>query len=59
MLQICETPHKGGASRNQFGGWLRDPLSPVAQPRPQLPDLIALHLGEQFVARWSEGGVHE
>jgi hypothetical protein len=25
-----ETPHKGGASRNQLGGWLRDPLTPLA-----------------------------
>lgn len=55
MLQICETPHKGGASRNQLGGWLRDSLSPSAQSRQQLPALIALHLGEQFVARCSEG----
>jgi hypothetical protein len=56
MLQICETPRKGGASRNQLGGWLRDPFSPSAPTRQQqLPALIALHLGEQFVARCNEG----
>lgn len=55
MLQICETPHEGGASRNQLGGWLRDRLSPLPPSRQQLPALIALHLGEQFVARCSEG----
>jgi hypothetical protein len=55
MLQICETPHEGGASRNQLGGWLRDPLSPPAQSGQALPALIALHLGERFVARCSAG----
>ena len=58
MLQICETPHKGGASRNQLGGWLRDPVSPFAQTRQQLPALIALHVGAQFIERWSEGGAN-
>lgn len=24
-----EAPHDGGASRNQLGGWLRDPLTPL------------------------------
>jgi hypothetical protein len=24
-----ETPHGGGASHNQLGGWLRDPLTPT------------------------------
>jgi hypothetical protein len=56
MLQICETPHKGGASRNQLGGWLREPLSPSAPARQTLPALIALHVGAQFIAPWSEGG---
>ena len=56
MLQICETPHKGGASRNQLGGWLRDPLSHPTSARQTLPALIALHLGEQLIVRWSEGG---
>lgn len=56
MLQICETPHEGGASRNQLGGWLRDPFSPSASSRQSLPALIALHIGEQFLARWNEGG---
>jgi hypothetical protein len=55
MLHISETPHEGGASRNQLGGWLRDSLSPSAQSRQELPALIALHLGGQFVARCSEG----
>jgi hypothetical protein len=56
MLHISETPHEGGASRNQLGGWLRDPLSPPACSRQHLPALIALHLGERFIARCSEGG---
>ena len=56
MLQICETPRKGGASRNQLGGWLRDPLSSSAHGRQTLPALIALHIGEQFVLRWIDGG---
>lgn len=55
MLQICETPHEGGASRNQLGGWLRNRLSLLPPSRQQLPALIALHLGEQFLARFSEG----
>jgi hypothetical protein len=55
MLQICETPHKGGASRDQLGGWLRDPSTPSTTLRQPIPLLIALHLGEQFVAAWSEG----
>jgi hypothetical protein len=59
MLQTCETPHKGGASRNQLGGWLRDPLSPSARSRQTLPALIARHIGEQYLARWSEEREHE
>lgn len=30
MPQTNETPHNGGASRKQLGGWLREPLSPIA-----------------------------
>lgn len=29
MPQKSETPHNGGASRNQLGRCLRDPLSPT------------------------------
>lgn len=47
------------ASRNSFEGWFRDPLS-LPDPQPQaIPDLIALHIGERFFARWSEGGEHD
>lgn len=27
MPHKCETPRKGGASRNSCGGWFRDPLT--------------------------------
>lgn len=58
MPQKCETPHKGGASRNQLGGWLRDPLTlPPSQPQA-VPDMIALHIGERYFARWAEGDEH-
>lgn len=30
MPQKCETPPKGGESRNSCGGWFRDPLTPIA-----------------------------
>lgn len=29
MPQKCEIPLAGGASRNSFGGWFRDPLTPL------------------------------
>jgi hypothetical protein len=45
-------------SRNSCGGWFRDPLT-LPQSRSQaIPDLIALHIGERFLARWTEGGDH-
>lgn len=59
MLQICETPHKGGASRNQLGGCLRDPLTLSTAERQSIPALIALHVGERFLTRWSEASGHD
>lgn len=58
MPQICETRAvEARASRNSLGGWFRDPLSPPASPSQAIPELIALHLGERFLARLAEGGV--
>lgn len=45
------------ASRNSCGGWFRDPLTPPASLPQAIPPLIALHLGERFVARLAEGGI--
>ncbi len=46
------------ASRNSCGGWFRDPsTASLFAPQP-LPDLIALHVGAPFVARWAAGGAH-
>lgn len=51
MRQKSETPHGGGASRSQLGGWLRDPLTPLEvlvqmlvashRARPELATIIA------------------
>lgn len=57
MPQICETrADEARASRNSCGGWFRDPLTPPASPPQAIPPLIALHLGERFLARLTEGG---
>lgn len=59
MLQTSETrAGKARVSRNSFGCWFRDPLSlPPSTPQAILP-LIALHLGEHFLARLAEGCDH-
>lgn len=59
MAQISETrADEARASRNSCGGWFRDPFSLLPlEPQP-IPDLIALHLGERFLARWTDGGEH-
>ena len=57
MPQISETrAGEARASRNSCGGWFRDPLTPPASPSQAIPPLIALHLGERFLARLAEGG---
>lgn len=46
------------ASRNSCGGWFRDP-SNLCTPKPQaIPPLIALHIGEPYLARLAMGGEH-
>lgn len=57
MAQISEArAGEARASRNSCGGWFRDPLSPPASPPQAIPELIALHIGERFLARLAEGG---
>lgn len=57
MPQRSETrAGEARASRNSCGGWFRDPLTPPASPSQAIPPLIALHLGERFLARLAEGG---
>ncbi|MBA3053765.1 MAG: hypothetical protein FP826_02235 [Sphingomonadales bacterium] len=59
MPQISETRAvEARASRNSFERWLRDSLSFPNMPPQPIPDLIAIHIGERFFARWNEGGEH-
>lgn len=59
MPQISETrAGEARASRNSCGGWFRDPLTLPAIPSQAIPELIALHIGEPFFARWSDGGAN-
>ena len=58
MPQKCETPRNGGVSRNSCGGWFRDSLTVPHSPSQAIPDLIALHIGERFFTRCTEGGAH-
>ena len=60
MLQKSETRAvEARASRNSCGGWFREP-SNLCAPKPQaIPPLIALHIGEQYLARLVMGGEHE
>ena len=51
MPHKCETPHKGGASRNSCAGWFRDSSTPLSLQtqtliacyavRPELAALLA------------------
>ena len=55
MPQKSETrAGKARVSRNSCGGWFRDPLTPPASSSQAIPDLIALHIGERFFARWAQ-----
>lgn len=60
MLQKSETrADEARASRNSCGGWFRDP-SNLCTPKPQaIPPLIALHIGEPYLARLAMGGDHD
>lgn len=57
MPQKSETrAGKARASRNSCGGCFRYyPSPPQLQPQA-IPDLIALHIGEAYFARWAMGG---
>jgi hypothetical protein len=44
------------ASRNSCGGCFRDPSSLIIDTPQAIPPLIALHIGEAFLAHMSEGG---
>ncbi len=55
MPQISETPHGGGASRNQLSGWLQDVPTPQTTAEQHLPALIASHLGGGFLAKFATG----
>ena len=59
MLQKSETRAvEARASRNSCRGWFRDP-SNLCTPKPQaIPPLIALHIGEPYLARLATGGEH-
>lgn len=48
MPQTNETPHNGGASRNQLGGWLREPLSPITLQSQFL--IAACHVRPEWAA---------
>lgn len=58
MPHISETPHGGGASCNQLGGCLREPLKLSEETAQAIPPMIALHIGEAELARRVVGGDH-
>ena len=55
MPQKCVTPADPGVARNSCGGWFRDRLTPLQVQAQAIPNMIALHIGKQFCARWAEG----
>ena len=60
MIQKSETRAvEARASRNSFGGWFRDPLTPPASFPQAIPPLIALHIGERFLALLNKGGLND
>ena len=46
------------ASRNSCGGWFRDPSNLYTIELQAIPSLIALHIGEPYLARLAKGGEH-
>jgi hypothetical protein len=60
MPQKSETrADEARASRNSCGGWFRDPFTlPPFQPQA-VPEMIALHIGEQYLALRPEGGEYD
>lgn len=60
MPQKCETPHKGGASRNSCGGWFRDSSTPLAAQAQFL--ILARHVRPEIAAPVASlafgGGAH-
>jgi hypothetical protein len=59
MTQKSETRAvEARAPQNSCGGWFRDSHNSPASPSQAIPDLIALHLGERFLARLASGGEH-
>ena len=58
MPQKCETrADEARASRNSFGGWFRDPLTPCALRSQEIPPLTPLHICKLYLARLAEGGL--
>lgn len=59
MTQTSETrADEARASRNSCGGWFRE-RSSLSTVHPQaIPPLIALHIGEPYLARLAMGGEH-
>lgn len=56
MPQKCETrANEARASRNSCGGWFRDALRSCTLQSQAISPLIALHIGEQYLARLAEG----
>ena len=59
MTQKSETRAvEARASRNSCGGWFRDPSNLCTQLPQAIPPLIALHIGEPYLARLAKGGEH-
>lgn len=57
MAQTCETPAvEAGAPRNNVGRLFHLPNSLPDSTPQAIPYLIALHVGERFLARLIEGG---
>lgn len=59
MAQKSETPPGSGASRISCGGSIRELLTPTAPHSQAIPPLIDEHIGESFLARWTEDACHD
>lgn len=59
MPQTSETrADEARASRNSCGGWFRDPSNLCTPQSQAIPPLIALHIGELYLAWLAMGGEH-